>query len=120
MKAIQLCDALATNATASSTAVDLAAAASNASALSQPAFNDKNVVLHVALATGATPSTFAIAIEESDTSGGSYTSVKDISGSAAVTAINFYNVAFTKRYARVTIDDATANAGTISVNILAD
>ena len=109
--------AVATNSVAAATAVDMSGAQAG------PAFANVgagNAVACIRVAPGTTPGDFTIVLEQSPTGGAAdtnYTTVATIT-QANYKALEFRNVSISQRYLRVNVTDATANAGTVDVDIL--
>lgn len=122
MKSFTIASNHATNAVAASTAVEITTSLEIAvdgmlvpsSSLTIPA------VLLLQLDPGATPGTYDFEVEQSATSGGTYTDIQALDETTAVSGVSAYNVEIdpTKPFIRVNITDATANAGTLTAILL--
>lgn len=117
IQVVTIANALATNAVAASTAIDLAAAAQTEAGPVFPNVGNGNAVLRVDIAPGATPGAYDIEVQQSDSASTGFTSVFAID-EATVGASLLTNVTITKRYVRVSIVEATANAGTVTAWLL--
>lgn len=111
---VQVASALATNSVANSTGVDLAAAAQLEAGPVFPNVGAGNAILMIQIAPGSTPGEYDIAFAESSDDS-TYTNVTN--GAIDETTVGdliFRNVTVSKRYVRMEIEEATANAGTVS------
>lgn len=108
----------ATNSVANSTGIDLAAAAQLEAGPVFPNVGAGNAVLLIEIDPGATPGAYDIAIAESDDDS-TYTNVTNGAiDEATVGTLVFRNVTISKRYVRLEVEEATANAGTVSAYLL--
>lgn len=115
LRTVNLGRAIATNSVAAATAVSINAAVTE-NGVKFPGFGT-DAVLCYQLSPGSTPGAYTIVVQESDTSGGTYSTVLTIT-EASATGTVFANITFTKAYARVNVTDATANAGTFTADLL--
>ena len=107
--------AVATNTVAAETAVDCNEAI-NTHGVLFPGI-PLSAVAAVQITPGSTPGAYDFVVEESDTSGGTYTTILALDENTA-TGLSFHNITVSKRYVRASVTDATANAGTLHVNLL--
>lgn len=115
---VQVSSAFATNSVADDTGVDLAAAAQLEAGPVFPNVGAGNAVLLIEIAPGTTPGAYDIVLEESDDDS-TYTAVTNGAiDEATVGALVFRNVTISKRYVRMAVTEATANAGTVSAWLL--
>ena len=118
IQVVQIAVNQATNSVANSTGIDLAAAAQLEAGPVFPNVGGGNAVLVIKIDPAATPGAFDIAVAESDDDV-TYTNVKAIDeATTAVAATLMYNVTIAKRYVRLEVEEATANAGTVSAYLL--
>lgn len=115
LRTVNISSALATNSVAADTAVSLDAAVTE-NGIEFPSF-EADAVVCIQLDAGSTPGAYDILVQESDASDGTFTTVLALDENST-TGTTFHNVTFTKAYARVNVTDATANAGTISADVL--
>ena len=115
-----LASAIATNTVAAQTAIDINAVARRKPG---PAFvntGNGNAVAFIQLTPGSTPGDFEIVLEQNETGGVSdtdYVTVLSIT-QANFKTVEFRNVTISERFVRLRVVDATANAGTVSLDIL--
>lgn len=115
---VQVSSAFATESVADDTGVDLAAAAQLEAGPVFPNVGAGNAVLLIEIAPGTTPGAYDIVLEESDDDS-TYTEVTNGAiDEATVGALVFRNVTISKRYVRMAVTEATANAGTVSAWLL--
>lgn len=114
-RSVRLASAVATNTVAAASAVSIDAAVTD-NGVEFPGFGT-NAVLCYQLAPGSTPGAYTIVVQESSTSGGTYSTVLTLT-EASATGTAFANLTLTKPYARVNVTDATANAGTFTADLL--
>lgn len=108
----------ATNSVANSTGIDLAAAAQLEAGPVFPNVGAGNAVLLIEIDPGSTPGAYDIAVAESDDDS-TYTNVTNGAiDEATVGTLVFRNVTISKRYVRLEVEEATANAGTVSAYLL--
>jgi hypothetical protein len=125
MKSFLIAANFATNSVAASTAVELDDAAFVVNGIAMPATGFSiPAVLAIQMTLGATPGNYTIEVEQSDASDGTYTNLQVITQATSATAtgeVLFYNVTVdpSKPFIRVNVADATANAGTVTVYLLA-
>lgn len=118
IQVVQIAVNQATNSVANSTGIDLAAAAQLEAGPVFPNTGAGNAVLVIKIDPAATPGNYDIAVAESDDDS-TYTNVKAIDETTtAVAATLMYNVTVSKRYVRLEVEEATANAGTVSAYLL--
>lgn len=106
---VEIDTALATNSVADGDSVDL-------STLIQagPSFPNigANAVIKIEIAPGATPGAYDIEVQQSNDDS-TFTTLVAIDENTVGTTI-YRNVTVTGRYLRLTVEEATANAGTVS------
>lgn len=107
--------AVATNSVAAQTGVSVNEAVAENGILS-PGFAQKAVAL-VQITPGSTPGDYTFTVEEADTVSGNYTAILTLT-QATATGLSVHDVLVSKKYVRANVTDATANAGTLHVNLL--
>ncbi len=118
IQGIQVAAAHATNSVANTTGIDLLDEARIAAGPVFPNTGNGNAVALFNIVPGATPGTYVIVLAESDDNV-TYTNITNASITQAnAGTVLVRNITIRKRYIRLEVEDATANAGTVDCVLL--